>query len=88
MTIVLAGSARLRQIFFVYGVASRAVSVRFCSGTVRSDWSTFLALATMTAEAPKQLCVVAISKGGVALERDQQVVVDCEDSLGSRHLQH
>jgi hypothetical protein len=24
----------------------------------------------------------------VALERDEQVTVDCEDSTGSRHLQH
>jgi hypothetical protein len=41
-------------------MASRAVSVRFCSETVRSDGSTFLASATMTAEAPKQAFVVAI----------------------------
>jgi hypothetical protein len=37
MTTVLAGSARPRQTFFVDGMALRAVSVRFYSGTVRSD---------------------------------------------------
>jgi hypothetical protein len=37
MTTVLVGSARPRQIFFVDGVASRAFSVLFCSGTVGSD---------------------------------------------------
>jgi hypothetical protein len=47
-------------------MVSRAVSARFCSGTVRSDWSTFLASATMTAEAPKQACVVAISRAGLS----------------------
>jgi hypothetical protein len=35
MTTIFSGSARLRQTFFVVGVASRAVSVTFCSGTVR-----------------------------------------------------
>jgi hypothetical protein len=53
MTTVLAGSARLRQTFFVDGVASRAVSVCFYSRTVRSDGSTFLAYAIMRAKAPK-----------------------------------
>jgi hypothetical protein len=42
--------------------ASRAVSVRFCSGMVRSVGATFLALATMTTEAPMQAFVVAISR--------------------------
>jgi hypothetical protein len=36
--------------------------VRFWSGTVRSDGLTFLASTTMTAEAPKQAFVVAISR--------------------------
>jgi hypothetical protein len=36
MTTVLAGS-RPRQTFFFDGMASRVVSVRFCSGMVRSD---------------------------------------------------
>jgi hypothetical protein len=43
MTTVLAGLARPRQTFFVAGVAPWAVSVRFYSGMVRSDVSTFLA---------------------------------------------
>jgi hypothetical protein len=49
MTTILVGSARLRQTFFVTGVASKAISMRFYSGMVRSDGSTFLASATMTA---------------------------------------
>jgi hypothetical protein len=60
MTTILFGSARPRQTFFVVGVASRAVSVRFYSGMVRSDGSTFLASAPMTTKAPKQAFVVAI----------------------------
>jgi hypothetical protein len=64
VTTILARSARLRQIFFVDGLASRAVSVRFYSRTVRSDWSTFVASATMIDEALKQACVVAITKVG------------------------
>jgi hypothetical protein len=55
-----AGSARLRQTFFFAGEASRAVSVRFFSGMVMSVGATFLAPATMTADAPKQAFVVAI----------------------------
>jgi hypothetical protein len=43
-------------------VASRAIAVRFCSGTARSDESTFLASATITVEAPKQAFVGAISR--------------------------
>jgi hypothetical protein len=35
MTTVLARSARPRQTFFVAGVASRTVSVRFCSRMAR-----------------------------------------------------
>jgi hypothetical protein len=53
MIAVLAGSARPRQTFFVVGAASRAVSVRFYSEMVRSIGATFLASATMTAEASK-----------------------------------
>jgi hypothetical protein len=51
MTTVSSGSARPRQTFFVTGVALRAVSVRFCSGMVRSVRATYAALATMTTEA-------------------------------------
>jgi hypothetical protein len=36
MITILAGSARPRQTFFVAGVASRAVSLLFCSGMARS----------------------------------------------------
>jgi hypothetical protein len=43
-------------------VASKAVSVCFCSLMVRSARATFLASATMTAEEPKQALVVAISR--------------------------
>jgi hypothetical protein len=41
-------------------VASRAVLVDFCSGMVRTVGATFLASATMIAEASKQAFVVAI----------------------------
>jgi hypothetical protein len=46
-------------------VASRAVSVRFCSGMVRSVGATFLAFATMTAETPNQAFVAAISRASL-----------------------
>jgi hypothetical protein len=31
---------------------------------------------------------VDLQGGVVALERDEQVAVDCKDSIGSRHLEH
>jgi hypothetical protein len=37
MTNILAGLERPRLTFFIDGMASWVVSVRFCSGTVRSD---------------------------------------------------
>jgi hypothetical protein len=39
--------------------------VRFCFGMVRLDESTFLASATMTAQATKQAFVVAISRASL-----------------------
>jgi hypothetical protein len=48
------------------GVASKAVSVRFCFGVVRSVGATFLASATMTAETSKLAFVVAISRASLS----------------------
>jgi hypothetical protein len=47
-------------------VASRAVSVLFCSRMARLVGATFLASATMTVEAPKQALVVAISRASLS----------------------
>jgi hypothetical protein len=69
-------------------VASRAVSVRFCSGIVRSFRATFLASVTMRAEASKQVRRGDLQGLIVTLERDDQVAVYGEHSTGSQHLQH
>jgi hypothetical protein len=39
MTTSLDASGNLRQTFLIAGLASRAVLVRFCSGTCKVDWS-------------------------------------------------
>jgi hypothetical protein len=63
--------------------------VCFCSGMARLVGATFLASATMAAEAPKQALVVAISRALLShLKETSRSRVDSEDSAGSRHLRH
>jgi hypothetical protein len=47
-------------------VASRVASVRFCPRMTRSVEATFLASATMTAEASMQAFVVVISRASLS----------------------
>jgi hypothetical protein len=52
MTTLFSRSGRPRRTLFVDGVAFRAVSVRCCSGMVRSLGATFAASMTRPTEAP------------------------------------
>jgi hypothetical protein len=67
MTTVFSGLARLRQTFFVAGVASRAaVSVRFRYGMVRSLRVSLASSAIMTAEASTQAFVVVMLRASLS----------------------
>jgi hypothetical protein len=66
MTIVFSRLARSRQTFFVASVASRAVSVRFYSGMVRSLGATFAASTITMDEASMQVFGVVMSRASLS----------------------